>query len=549
MRRILAAALSIPALLGAISCGPEPAARWWSDVRWLADDAREGRGTGTPGYLAAARYVAYRFREAGAKPAGDDGYFQPVRFVRRQIREPECLLALVQDGRVRLLTLGDDAYFRVEADAPESLEADAVFVGYGLVVPEYGYDDLRGLDLRGRIAVCLRGGPSLLPDDVRAHAMSGGERWRRLHDAGAIGYALVSNPRRGGFPWARARLARLSPAFSLADTALDENHGRRFGLSMNPARAERFFAGSGHTFAEILDRDMRGEPLPRFPLAARIRARVIVDRREVTCPNVVGIIEGGDSTLRRQAVVLSAHLDHLGIGAPVRGDSIYNGAMDNASGVATLIEIARGLGAPGHRPRRSVVLLAVTGEEEGLLGSRAFAARPTIGDREIVADVNLDMFLPIVPLRSLIDYGGDQSDLGAWFRATAESSGVRIAPDPDPRRAYFVRSDQYSFVRAGVPSVFVEFGPTGNPFLDRRVERWNRERYHAPSDDARQPVDFGAAAEFNRIFLAFARDVADRAERPRWRADSFFRKFAGGGAALASSRPARPARPAKAGAR
>ncbi|MGE5177023.1 MAG: M20/M25/M40 family metallo-hydrolase [Hyphomicrobiales bacterium] len=549
MRRVgLALPLSLAFLsaLTALSCGPRPAARWWRDIRWLADDARRGRGTGTPGYLDAARYVARELASAHVKPAGADGYFQPVRFVRRTLRPGSCSLELVRDdGRVDSLT-ADDAVFVGNVDAPESLEAAAVFVGYGLVVPEYGVDDLAGLDLRGKIAVCVRGGPKDLPDDVRADAMAPPVRWDRLRRAGAIGIAMISSARRPDFRWEDLRVALSGPRFALADTALDEDRGERFSIRINPARGDRFLAGTGHAMAEILDAAERGDPLPRFPLPARIRAHVAADRAIVESPNVVGVIEGSDPALRREAVVVSAHLDHLGVGTPVRGDSIYNGAMDNASGVATLLEIARALGAPGAAPRRSVVFLAVTGEEAGLLGSLAFVERPTLRDLDVVADVNLDMFLPIVPLRSLVDYGGEESELGDWFRAVAESSGYAVAPDPHPRETYFIRSDQYRFVRAGVPSVFVEFGPAGDSTLDAKTTRWERERYHQPSDDTRQPIVWAAADSFNRLFLGFVRDVADRPERPRWKGDSYFRRYArdpravappGGGASGTASRP------------
>jgi len=254
---------------------------------------------------------------------------------------------------------------------------------------------------------------------------------------------------------------------------------------------------------------------------------VRIDRREATSPNVVGMIEGSDPSLRGESIVLSAHLDHLGIGAPANGDSIYNGAMDNASGVATLIEIARALGAMRVKPKRSILLLALTGEEEGLLGSLAFAKNPPSGAGAMVANLNLDMFLPIVPLRATVAYGIDESTLGDRYRAFAESSGVGIAPDPHPEQTYFIRSDQFNFVRAGVPALFVEFGGTAeDSTLGIRLERWGETRYHAPSDDSRQPVNFEAADAFNRLLAGFTAEVANGRERPAWHGDSFFAKFA-----------------------
>jgi len=525
LRAFVAAVLLLIALPS--SCAPRPADRWWGHVRWLADDAREGRATGSPGYQAAADYVAREFRRAGARPGGTDGYFQPVRFVGRRIREPECLLALVRNGRADTLALGEDATLSVTYDPPDSLEAEAVFVGYGLQIPEYGYDDLAGIDLRGKIAVILRGGPPSLPANVRAYAQHQGVRWRSLRAAGAIGFVLISDPATLSVPWEQGVRNRFTWGYGLADTALDEHHGEQFKAYVNPARAERFFEGTGHSFDELVAAAHRGDPLPRFPLALRIRARVRIDRREATSPNVVGIIEGSDPSLRGESVVLSAHLDHLGIGAPVEGDSIYNGAMDNASGVATLIEIARALGDARVKPKRSILLLALTGEEEGLLGSCAFAKNPPPAAGTMVANLNLDMFLPIVPLRATVAFGIDESTLGDRYRGFAESSGVRIAPDPAPQQTYFIRSDQFNFVRAGVPALFVEFGGTAeDSTLGKRLKKWQETRYHAPSDDLRQPVDFEAAAAFNRLLAGFTENVANRRERPVWHEGSFFARFA-----------------------
>lgn len=522
--RLVAAGILI-ALPVLLSCARPPAESWWRHVRWLADDARQGRETGSPGYFAAAQYVAHEFEVAGAKPAGSSGYFQPIAFIARRVREEECSVVLQRaDGRADKLTLGDDATLSASLDAADSIDAPAVFAGHGLELPEAGLHDLEGLDLRGAVAIVLRGAPRGIPATVAAHAQATGERWARLRERGAVGLIVIADPANLSIPWERARLSRFEEGFTLADSTLDEKAGMRFGMYMNPARAERLFEGSGHTFAEILARAHANQPVPRFALPCRVRARVRTTRRVVESPNVVGVIPGSDPVLRGESVVLSAHLDHLGIGAPVDGDSIYNGAMDNASGVATLIEIAHAL----HRarpPRRSIVLLAVTGEEKGLLGSLAFSVRPPRAAGRMVANLNLDMFLPIGPLRSVVAYGIDESDLGDWFRAVADSSGLKVEPDPRPAQTYFVRSDQYNLVRAGVPALFVDIGSGGDRTLDRRFQLWTRNRYHAPSDDVRQPIDFTAADGFNRLLLRFCRDVADRPERARWKRDSFFRRF------------------------
>ena len=457
-------------------------------------------------------------------PAGTDGYFQPVQFVWRKLREPESWLALVRPGRADTLELGEEAIISDGLDAADSVDAEAVFVGHGLQLAEAGLDDFAGQDLHGKIAVYLRGAPKNVPSTVAAHAQSTGYRWSRLKAAGAIGTMTISDPTVHSVPWARIKANRGEPGMTLADSSLDERRGLKFSASVNPAKAEQMFDGSGHTFAEILDAAHAGRAIPRFKLPYRIRARVRLDRRNVESPNVIGIIPGSDPALRGESVVLTAHLDHLGVGGPIAGDSIYNGAMDNASGVATLIEIARALHA--SPPKRSVVLLALTGEEKGLLGSYAFANHPPPAVGHMVTNLNLDMFLPIVPLKSVIAYGIDESELGDWFRAIADTADVRVEPDPEPDQNIFVRSDQYNLVRAGVPALFVTFGETGDSTLDRRFKAWRRDRYHAPSDDVHQPVNKDAAVAFNRLLLRVCRDVADRPETPRWKADSFFRRYA-----------------------
>ena len=254
-------------------------------------------------------------------------------------------------------------------------------------------------------------------------------------------------------PGSGLALARSMPSMSLADKAMDEGRGLSLAVIFNPARAEKLFAGSGHTLAEILDADAAHKPLPRFPIPARIKATVAVARTEVKSQNVVAILPGSDPKLAGEYVVFSAHLDHIGVGKPINGDSIYNGAMDNASGVAGLLDVAEILKETGSRPKRSVLFLAVTGEEKGLQGSRFFANAPTVDAKAIVADINTDMFLPLYPLKSLIVFGLDETDLKVDVTAVAKAAGLAVLPDPEPKRNIFIRSDQYSFVRQGIPSL------------------------------------------------------------------------------------------------
>src|SRR5512135_1138909 len=502
--------------------------RWWSHVRVLADDAFEGRETGSAGHRKAAEYVAGEFRRLGLMPAGTDGYLQPVALRSRTIDEAHCRLELVRPTGSEALELGGDAIIGLRGEPAPEVDAELVFAGYGLSVPEAGIDDLRDPDVRGKVVVSLRGAPPTLPGPLAAHAQALGEYAGALRRAGAVGSVLILNPRSMDIPWERGARARFLPAMSLADPAMDEAHGLSLAVTANPARADKLLAGSGHTLREILDADEAGKPLPRFPIPARIKAAVAFARSEVRSSNVAAILPGTDPKLKGEYVVFSAHLDHLGVGRPIDGDAIYNGAMDNASGVAALLDVAATLRQAGAPPRRSVLFLAVTGEEKGLLGSRHFAGAPTVPPGSIVADINVDMFLPLYPLESLIVFGLDESDLKDDVTAVARAEGVAVLSDPEPKRNLFIRSDQYSFIRRGIPSLALMVGYAKGSPQEATMFAWLKQRYHAPSDDLDQPVDRAAAGAFDALVAQLIRRVADRADRPRWNDSSFFKRFAPG---------------------
>jgi len=528
MRRMLVAGLSVAVLAGiGVAAAPDAAATaWWGHVKFLAGDSMEGRNTGSPAHLRAAEYVARQFEKAGLEPAGVNGYIQPVKFKTRRIVEAQSSLALVRDGRVEPVELGEDANLNVRIEPAPSTEAPLVFVGYGLRVPEHQFDDLAGLDLEGKVAVFLGGGPSSIPGALRAHYQSAGERWAALEQAGVIGTISLAIPKSMDVPWARATLARLQPAMALADASLDETAGQQLSVTWNPAHADTLFAGSGHTFAELLALADAGKPLPHFALPARVKATVTVETSDVESQNVAGVLRGSDPKLRDEYVVLSAHLDHVGVGQPIGGDRIYNGAMDNASGVAAILVVASELHAEQVRPKRSILFLTVTGEEKGLLGSRYFVAHPTVPRSSIVANVNTDMFLPLFPLKELMVLGLDESDLGGDVRAVARARGLTVQADPEPQRNRFIRSDQYNFIRAGVPALAMKVGYEEQGPEAAIARKWTAERYHAPSDDLDQPIDLSAAGGFVGVLHDLALRIAARPDRPTWNAESFFRRFA-----------------------
>ncbi len=523
---------------------------WWSHVQYLADDKLQGRDTGSEGFRQAVEYVTAQFQKIGLKPAGTDGYLQPVKFETRLLVPAESSLALVRDEKPETLEAADASISpRSKATA---VEAPLVFVGYGLVVPEAHWDELAGLDLKGKIAVYVGGqAPMDVSNNVKSHYSTAAERWTILKRAGAIGVASLQIPRttarggRGGAPTdpaaenaagtasggdnangGRGGRGPAAPAFQLAEPALQDNQDQQLAITITRRGFDKFFAASGHTYEEFLKLVQDNKPLPHFPMNVSLRAAIRVKTAEVEAPNVAGLLPGSDSKLKNEYVVMSAHLDHVGIGRPVNGDSIYNGAMDDASGIASVIEIARHLKASGKKLKRSVIFLAVTAEEKGELGSQFFAAHPTEPADKIVADINLDMFLPLYPLKVIEVQGLTESTLGDTVRMVAHKDGVDVQPDQEPDQNRFIRSDQYSFIRRGVPSLAFKFGyEQGSPEQKMRLD-WVRDRYHKPSDDLSQPVDTAAAAKFDQVIVGLLERVANDSARPHWKPDSFFARFA-----------------------
>lgn len=520
------------AAMAAVAADYEAAGKtWWKHVAFLADDKLEGRNTGSEGHKIAANYVAQEFERAGLKAAGTKGYIQPVPFAVRQIDEPNSLVEIIPaaGGAAQRVKFGEEVLLSTRGAAAgggEPVEAEVVFVGYGLTVPDANYDDLKGLDLKGKIVAMLAGGPKSIQGNLRSHFSSAGERGKFLKAAGVIGTVSIANPKAMDIPWARQAASRLQPSMSLADPKMEEGGGMKCAMAFNPEKAERLFAGSGHTFKEILAAADADQPLPKFALPFRLRVKTAAKTSAVESQNVVALLEGSDRKLRNEYVVLSAHLDHLGKAQAVEGDRIFNGAMDNASGIAWLLETARRLKESGLKPRRSLIFVAVTGEEKGLQGSKFFTESPTIKGATMVADINMDMVLPLFPLRYLEVQGLGESTLGADIRAVCAPHKVEVQFDKEPDRNRFIRSDQYSFIKKGIPSLAFKFGWVPGSPQEKIYKDWYRDRYHGLSDDLNQPVDLAGAGEFTQILFELLSRVANADERPRWNDDSFFKRFA-----------------------
>jgi Zn-dependent M28 family amino/carboxypeptidase len=509
---------------------------WWAHVQTLADPSMQGRLTGSEDYLRAAKYVVSQFDAAGLQPAGVNGYYQPVKFDVTRVIAGKSSVALSMAGRTQSLELGKDAILGSRGTQPKSIAAPLVFIGYGLHLPEAGYDDFDSPELpraaiQGKIAVYINGGPGNLSAALKSFARTSPLE-KALADAGAVGTISIPTPKSMDYPWDRVAANASQPGMRLAadprdaavaarHPALANLHRTMFSATFNPAEAEKLFTGTGHTFAELLALADAQKPLPRFVLKQTLTASVTTENSSVESPNIVARLEGSDPALKNQYVLVSAHLDHLG----TNGDTLFPGAMDDASGVASVLEIAKSFSRNRERPKRSMLFVIFTGEEKGLLGSRYFAGRPTVPETAIVADLNMDMFMPLFPLKKLHVQGLVESTLAADARAVGAQHGIEIAVDPEPDRNSFIRTDQYSFVLAGVPALAMKFGWTAGSPEYKAWRQWLAQRYHSKEDNLSQPVDTAAAAQFDSFLADLARRVANNPGRPHYEESSFFHRF------------------------
>ena len=503
---------------------PADQAAMKAHVMFLASDAMRGREAGSPEFDIAAQYVASRFYAAGLKPGGDGGsYLQTVPLVSYKADGQGDFIWSDATGTPSPLVFGEDFVPSANpAAAQTAVSAPVVFVGRGIVAPQYGVDDYRGVDVRGKIVAVLGGAPTRFDGEQRAYFSSAATKAAIAAAHGAVGVVVIETPgaRGPGF----ARMARSYDSARMT-WATPKGVGNAVGApvlgTISQAGAAKLFAGARTPWAKIaatLDHDtptFRAEPL-KGSLSVATRTSFT----PATSSNVVGIIPGSDPALSQQVVVLSAHLDHLGVRAAGEGDRINNGALDNAIGIASLIEEAKRFTASGTPPKRTVMFLAVTGEEKGLVGSDYFTNHPTVPLQSIVADVNLDMPILTYKFEDMIVFGADRSTLGPIVREAVASAGVGVSPDPMPEQAIFVRSDHFRFVQKGIPSVFLWPGQKGPG--KAAVDHFMSTNYHQPSDDLSQPILWDQGIRFVDVNYRIARAIADGAARPLWNKGDYF---------------------------
>jgi hypothetical protein len=501
-----------------------------AEMRFLSDDALEGRGTGTRGHEIAAKHMAAEFEAMGLAPAGEGGtFFQTVPLRSARVDGAKTSLTLTLNGQKQNLVFGRDYLMEGEPGRAEStVEAPVVYVGFGVTAPDQNYDDYKGIDTRGKIVAQVYGAPNF-DSALKAQYSSLESKEANAVAHGAVGLLVLYDPQLEAlFPFQRNASSLAFPQMSWLDK---ENKPNDFipelkglaALSLPVSR--KFFEGSGHNADEVFAAAKDGKSLA-FPTPVTARMHDQSELMDMSSPNVAAKLEGSDPVLKNEYLIYSAHLDHLGIGEPVNGDRIYNGALDNASGCAILLEVARAYSKMNPRPKRSILFLAVTGEEVGLLGSDYFAHYPTVSKAAIVADVNIDEDVMLWPLHDIIAYGAEHSSLEAVAEKAAQKLKLSVSPDPAPEETLFIRSDQYSFVKQGIPAIFPVAGfKSTDPAIDPPAifKKWEQTRYHQPQDDMQQPgLDFDQAVKYAQFIYLCGWLITQDPARPTWNAKDFF---------------------------
>jgi Zn-dependent M28 family amino/carboxypeptidase len=514
----------------AAQTGSQPdfsADRFRAEVAFLSSDLLEGRDTGSRGHEIAASYVASQFEALGLQPGGEDGsWYQWVPLRTATFGSGPARVSISGPTGTRSWINGSDVIIGPSVFArQQDISAPVVFVGYGIDAPKDGADDYRGLDVRGKIVAVLAGAPADIPSELAAHFVD--QKYATAARHGAIGFiSLPTASSEESTPWTvRLRyLGRPKMTWVAPDgEAFVDAPGLVAGATLNGPAAEALFAGGRRSYAAVRAEAARNGAHPRgFALATRIRIERTSDWTDIRSPEVIGILPGADPKLRDEYVILMGHLDHLGIkrDAEAGEDAIFNGTLDNAAGVATMLEAARAFTRSGDRPRRSVMFIANTAEEKGLLGADYYAHQPTVPIDRIAAVVDLDMPLLLYDFTDVIAFGAEHSTVAQTVARAAGSIGVALSPDPMPEENIFVRSDHYMFVKQGVPAILLATG-----FANGGEAKWKdflANTYHDVDDDMKQPIVWSAGAKYARLNYLISRELADADARPLWYKGDFF---------------------------
>ena len=504
-----------------------------ADVKFLADDSLEGREAGTPGFDLAAGYVAGHFAAVGLEPSANGTYFQSIPFASYRSAGIEANTLEIEgiEGLGSLVAIEDYSASGSPRAMNGTVEGELVFVGFGFAGHGYERDDFEGVDLEGKIAVLLRGAPDGLNTEEAAHF--GSTQGQRLSQHGAVAaVGLWSPARERNFPWEAAKQILATDSVSMTWIGPDHQvHSAapnlKASVTLSPQISEALFTGQPVSWQQVIEAEAdASKPLPSFALGAKARINFANTMETIHSPNVIGVLPGSDPELAHEVVVVTAHLDHVGINPTEEegDDEIYNGAMDNATGTAAIMEVARVLAK--EPPRRTVLFLALTAEEKGLRGSDYFARYPVLADgQRVVANVNLDMPVLTFPFSEVVAFGAERSTMFPIVQQAIANAGLTLTPDPLPEEGYFTRSDQYSFVKQGIPAVYLDtgFGNGG----DVAIPEFVSEHYHQPSDEAHR-IDYAQLGRFTEVNVNVVKGVANMDEAPKWKKGDFFGTTFGG---------------------
>lgn len=498
-------------------------------VKYLASDELEGRGVGTSGEKLATKYIAAQLQAEGVKPGGDSGtYFQRVPLVG-SATQPTATLTIRGAQTTTTFAFGTDFVGTAFSQKPENdFDAEAVFVGHGIAAPEFGWDDYKGLDVRGKVLVYFTNEPpSDDPNFFGGPALTYYGRWTyKFEEAtrrGAVAAIIIHTTPTAGYGWGvvNGSWTQEHPELKLKPGA----QGLKLAAWITQAAGAKLVASTGKSLDELLAMANQKSFRP-IPLGVHVVGHISVKLREIDSANVIGRVDGVDAALKAQTVLFTAHWDHLGIGPAVNGDRIYNGAVDNATGCAMVLEIARIWAALPQKPRRSALFIFVTAEESGLLGSEYYGEHPEAPAGQTAADINFDAFYPFGKTRDVSVTGAERTTLWPIVERDAKRANLTIEPDPEPGQGHYYRSDHFSLARVGIPAFSISAGTqyVGKPadFGKTVFETYNSQHYHQPSDEYRDDWDFAGMEQMADFGLTLGLDFANTTKLPTWKAGDEF---------------------------
>lgn len=500
-----------------------------ANMTFLADDLLQGRQPGTKGFALASKYIESELLSIGLQPgANNASYIQKVPLLKGFVNKLESQFILKIEENESTLTSSVDYLLRPNLNSAISeVNAPLVFVGFGVSAPELGYDDYKNIDAKDKIVVVFQQAPSKFANNERAYFGRLDTKIQVAVDHGAIGIITIEKSDITSKAWNEIARRLDQGNFKWLDAESKPHNAFekiKISATINGTTAEKLFSNSGKNIQEVLNLIKSGNP-QSFPIAIQAKIKVTTNRIPIESANLIAVLPGSDPVLKDEYIVYASHYDHFGVSKPVNGDSIYNGAHDNAAGVSILLEIARTYSKLPVKPKRSIVFAFVTGEELGLLGSDYFVNNSSFKGN-IIANISMDMPFFFHPVLDIVPYGAEHSSLNTQVLAAAKTLKIKVSPDPIPEEGVFMRSDHFSFVKKGIPSLFIKSGfmTTSTDTVNREItdKAWRANIYHSPQDDMSQSFDFNAAGTHVKINFLIGLFTANTTKKPSWNSGDFF---------------------------